>query len=67
MNETPGLLDKLLRTAGPSGYEAPAAAVWREGASFADVSADGIGSSVARIGDTRPLLAVSATSTRSGW
>jgi endoglucanase len=52
------LLDKLLRTAGPSGYEAPAAAVWREEASFAALSADGIGSSVARIGEADPLLAV---------
>jgi putative aminopeptidase FrvX len=56
--ETPRLLDKLLRVPGPSGYEAPAAAVWREAASFAEVSADGIGSSVARIGDAAPLLAV---------
>jgi endoglucanase len=47
-----------LRTAGPSGYEAPAAAVWREAASFASVSADGIGSSVARIGEASPLLTV---------
>jgi endoglucanase len=52
------LLDKLLRTAGPSGYEAPAAAVWREEASFARLSADGIGSSVARVGEADPLLAV---------
>jgi endoglucanase len=58
VSETPGLLDKLLRAPGPSGYEAPAAAAWREGASFASVSADGIGSSVARIGEARPLLAV---------
>ncbi len=58
MNETPGLLHKLLRAAGPSGYEAPAAAVWREAASFATLSADGIGSSVARIGEPSPLLAV---------
>jgi endoglucanase len=56
--ETPRLLDKLLRTPGPSGYEAPAAAAWREAASFATLSADGIGSSVARIGDASPLLAV---------
>jgi putative aminopeptidase FrvX len=56
--ETPRLLDKLLRTAGPSGYEAPAAAVWREEASFASLSADGIGSSVARIGEATPLLAL---------
>jgi len=56
--KTPGLLDKLLRTPGPSGYETQAAAAWREGASFAKLSADGIGSSVARIGDAAPLLAV---------
>src|SRR4051812_27852938 len=58
MSKTPRLLDKLLRTPGPSGYEAPAAAAWREAASFATISADGIGSSVARIGDASPLLAV---------
>jgi putative aminopeptidase FrvX len=58
VDKVPGLLDKLLRTAGPSGYEAPAAAVWREEASFATLSADGIGSSVARVGDAAPLLAV---------
>jgi endoglucanase len=52
------LLDKLLRTAAPSGYEAPAAEIWREAASFATLSADGIGSSLARIGDAAPLLAV---------
>ncbi len=57
-SKTPGLLDKLLRAPGPSGYEAQAAAVWREAASFASLSADGIGSSVARIGDAAPLLAV---------
>jgi endoglucanase len=56
--KTPRLLDKLLRTPGPSGYEAQAAAAWREAASFAALSADGIGSSVARIGDASPLLAV---------
>jgi len=58
VTETPGLLDRLLRTAGPSGYEAPAAAIWREEASFAALSADGIGSSVARIGEGKPLLAI---------
>lgn len=58
MSETPRLLDKLLRVAAPSGYEAPAASLWREEASFASLSADGIGSSVARIGDASPLLAV---------
>jgi putative aminopeptidase FrvX len=56
--KTPRLLDKLLRTPGPSGYEAQAAAAWREAASFATLSADGIGSSVARVGDASPLLAV---------
>jgi endoglucanase len=58
VSETPGLLDKLLRIAAPSGYEAPAAALWREEASFASLSEDGIGSSIARIGDASPLLAV---------
>ena len=55
---TPGLLDKLLRAGAPSGYEGPAAEVWREAASFADLSSDGIGSSIARVGDAAPLLAV---------
>ena len=32
--------------------------MWREEASFADLSSDGIGSSVARIGEASPLLAV---------
>jgi putative aminopeptidase FrvX len=58
VSKTPGLLDNLLRVPGPSGYEGRAAAVWREEASFAELSADGIGSSVARIGDAAPLLAV---------
>jgi endoglucanase len=58
VRKTPGLLDKLLRAAAPSGYEAPAAAIWREEASFASLSSDGIGSSVARIGEASPLLAV---------
>jgi endoglucanase len=56
--ETPALLDRLLRVAAPSGHEAPAAAVWREEASFAEVTTDGIGSSIARVGDAAPLLAV---------
>jgi putative aminopeptidase FrvX len=56
--KTPRLLDKLLRAPGPSGYEAQAATVWREAASFAVLSTDGIGSSVARIGEAAPLLAV---------
>jgi putative aminopeptidase FrvX len=58
MAETPVLLDKLLRTGAPSGHEAPAAAVWREEASFAALSTDGLGSSIARIGEGAPLLAV---------
>jgi putative aminopeptidase FrvX len=56
--ETPELLDKLLRSAAPSGYEGPAAEVWREAASFAELSTDGLGSSIARVGDAAPLLAV---------
>ncbi len=58
MTETPRLLDNLLRAGAPSGYEGPAAAVWREAAAFAPVSSDGIGSSIARVGDAAPLLAV---------
>src|SRR4249920_2910382 len=58
VSETPSLLDALLRAPGPSGYEGPAAAVWREAASFAELSSDGLGSSIARIGDAAPLLAV---------
>ena len=58
MIETPALLDRLLRTAAPSGYEEPAATVWREAASFAELSSDGLGSSIARVGEAAPLLAV---------
>ena len=58
MTETPTLLDSLLRSAAPSGYEGPAAEVWREAASFAELSTDGLGSSIARVGDAAPLLAV---------
>src|SRR5260221_14662801 len=58
MAETPPLLEKLLRAGAPSGHEGPAAAVWREGASFAELSADGLGSSIARIGEAGPLLAI---------
>lgn len=50
MTEAPKLLQTLLSTPGPSGYEAAPAAVWREAASFAEVSSDGLGSSLARIG-----------------
>ena len=59
MSATPELLDKLLRVPAPSGYETPAAELWREEASFAAVSTDGIGSSIARVGaKSAPLLAV---------
>lgn len=56
---TPPLLDRLLRVGAPSGHERPAAEVWRDAASsFATVEADGIGSSIARVGTAAPLLAV---------
>jgi endoglucanase len=57
---TPELLDKLLRVPGPSGYEAPAARVWRDAASFAELSTDRIGSSIARVAGEReePLVAI---------
>lgn len=58
MSKTPALLHELLGAGAPSGYEGPAAAVWREAASFAELSVDGIGSSIARVGDAAPLLAV---------
>ena len=60
MTDVPELLDSLLRAPAPSGYEGPASAVWREAASFATQRTDGIGSSVATIGDdeAQPLLAV---------
>jgi len=59
VSATPELLDKLLRVPAPSGYETPAAELWREEASFAAVSTDGIGSSIARVGaKSAPLLAV---------
>lgn len=57
----PPLLRTLLTTPGPSGYETPVARVWREAAAaFADVTADTVGSSVARVRGTAdgPLLAV---------
>ena len=57
---TPKLLEDLLGAPGPSGYEGPASDVWREAASFATVTSDSMGSSVARIGDpdAKPLFAV---------
>ena len=61
MTDTPKLLEDLLRVPAPSGYEAPASAVWREAASeFAEVRSDGIGSSIAVVGDdeSQPLFAI---------
>jgi putative aminopeptidase FrvX len=60
VSETPELLERLLSTPSPSGYEAPAAEVWREAAAFARLRTDGIGSSIAEIGDedATPLFAV---------
>jgi putative aminopeptidase FrvX len=58
MAEIPPLLDKLLRAGAPSGHEGPAASIWRDEASFATLSADGLGSSIARVGEEAPLLAV---------
>jgi putative aminopeptidase FrvX len=59
---TPPLLDKLLRSPGPSGHEAGPAAVWREGVSaFSDdVRVDRVGSSAVRVPGTAggPTLAV---------
>ena len=56
---TPALLDELLRAGAPSGYEGPAAEVWRRAAAFADEQAsDGLGSSIARVGTQAPLLAI---------
>ncbi|MHB8643103.1 MAG: M20/M25/M40 family metallo-hydrolase [Gaiellaceae bacterium] len=44
---------ELLTTPGPSGHEGEAAAAWRRSAeSFADVSSDALGSSVARVAGT---------------
>jgi len=57
----PELLERLLAAPGPSGYEGAAAAVWREAAStFAEVKADVMGSSYARVRGRsgRPVLAI---------
>jgi endoglucanase len=57
----PDLLRRLLTAPGPSGYETAASGVWREAASsFAEVSGDALGSSVARVAGTKdgPTLAV---------
>ncbi|HEX2392947.1 MAG TPA: M42 family metallopeptidase [Solirubrobacterales bacterium] len=58
MSQTPELLDRLLRAGAPSGYEGPAAEVWRDAASFAELSFDGLGSSIARVGEAAPLVAI---------
>jgi putative aminopeptidase FrvX len=60
MSDPSPLLNDLLGAPAPSGYEEPASAVWRDAASFADLSTDALGSSVARIGEpeAKPLLAV---------
>jgi endoglucanase len=57
----PDLLHDLLTTPGPSGHEAPAAAVWRKAAEkFAEVTPDVLGSSTARVKGTGdgPTLAI---------
>ena len=60
MAEGPELLGRLLRAPSPSGYEGPAAAIWREAASFADLTTDRIGSSIARVAGEheQPLVAI---------
>jgi putative aminopeptidase FrvX len=58
---TPQLLKDLLSAAGPSGNETEVARVWREHcSSFADVGADSVGSSRARVPGTQggPTLAI---------
>ena len=56
----PPLLRDLLAAAGPSGHEEQAASVWRAaGSEFAQVHADTLGTSYARVGTGNcPLLAV---------
>jgi endoglucanase len=55
----PPLLDELLRVDAPSGHERPVAEIWNQAASsFADLSSDGTGSVIARVGEEAPLLAV---------
>lgn len=58
---TPPVLQALITAPGPSGYETAPAAVWRAaGERFAQMSADVMGSQVARVPGTNdgPLLAV---------
>jgi putative aminopeptidase FrvX len=48
--EIPALLEQLLRTAGPSGFETAVAAVWRDAvAPFAEITDDPLGSVRARV------------------
>ena len=58
----PQLLEQLLAAVGPSGHETAPAQVWRDGCSefAADVGADGVGSSYARVPGTSdgPTLAI---------
>jgi putative aminopeptidase FrvX len=57
----PDVLRRLLSAPGPSGYEQPAAAVFREAAgAFAEVTHDTVGSTVARVAGTAggPSLAI---------
>ncbi|MEA2279497.1 MAG: hypothetical protein QOK21_104 [Solirubrobacteraceae bacterium] len=57
----PDVLRRLLAAPGPSGYEQPAAAVFREAAAaFAEVTHDTVGSTVARVAGTAggPSLAI---------
>jgi len=59
----PELLRRLLTAPGPSGYETAPAAIWREAAgAFAEVEADVVGSSFARVPGRSggPLLALVA-------
>jgi endoglucanase len=60
MTNTPELLAKLLSEPAPSGYEAPAAAIWREAASFGRIETDALGSSISVVGEAEasPLLAI---------
>ncbi len=60
MASTPELLEKLLTAPSPSGYEGPAAAVWREAATFAELETDKIGSTIARVAgeEDGPLVAI---------
>ncbi len=63
MSETPELLDVLVRTPAPSGYETPAAEVWREAARAidgAELRTDTLGSSVVEVAgeEGAPRLAV---------